>query len=259
MSTTFYVGEQPSDPLVITVRDSAGAPLSLTDVSSVSLIGDDLPDGSLDVSDAAAGKVQYTFDAPFDSPGVLQLQVSMQDQAGGLDYSAPFTITVASPATADSLIVTPSQVEIWTGVPVSLNDIARAQGDIMLVVGRDLTNSAWLSSLAYTDQFWLRMAVAQEAAERAQAPVSGAITASTVPGAVSVTNGDVSVTFAEAAVTGSLNGPALGIRAVSAIKKLTWMRPTRTLYATPFLSDYPFPPYEGWIANGHADLPTMWH
>lgn len=252
MSTQFYVGEQPSDPLVITIHDEAGAPVDLSDVSSVALVGGILPDGELDISNAAEGKVQYTFNEPFTLAGVLDLQVQMVDSAEGTDYSAPFQLVVSDPADIAMLLVTAGLVELWTGTPVSEANIARAQGSLCLVLGRDLSDAAWLTALGTSDNFWLRQAIAYQAAYLASVDNIGALTPGAVPGAISVANGDVSVTWSDTSVAQAEVGPVLSPSAQAAVRKLTWMRPNRTMYARPYLDDV-----DRYL--NVADLPTMWH
>jgi hypothetical protein len=231
---TFYVGEQPSDPLVVTVTEADGVtPRDLTGVGSVSFVGDPLPAGTAAIANAVEGKVQYDFSAPFTEAENLRLQVKMSTGADA-DYSGVFTVSVQNPADTLATIVTPMQVEAWTSVSVSNTDVVRAQGLICLVTGRDLTDQDWLdSNVSNQDLFWLQQAVAWQAAEH---PEDGTITVALphVPGASSISNGDVSISYREDNQSELAN---LASNATLAIKRLSWMRPVRSVSATPFLTE----------------------
>lgn len=233
---TYYVGEQPSDPMVLTVTDAAGDPVDLSDVSAVALVGDELPAGMATVENPFAGTVQYKFTAPFADSGSLTLQVAMTDTDGGVDYSAPFTVTVADPSEGTALLVTPVEVENWTGVPVSVSDIARAQGQVSVACGRDLSDPDWLGGLSSSDYYWLRLSVAYQAAEIAMS--SGGLSMPYVPGATSIANGDVRVTYGEG---GGSQMTGLNGMANAALQRLSWMGNFRSVQATPFSSRGPKP------------------
>jgi hypothetical protein len=145
-----------------------------------------------------------------------------------------FTVSVQNPADTLATIVTPMQVEAWTSVSVSNTDVVRAQGLICLVTGRDLTDQDWLdSNVSNQDLFWLQQAVAWQAAEH---PEDGTITVALphVPGASSISNGDVSISYREDNQSELAN---LASNATLAIKRLSWMRPVRSVSATPFLTE----------------------
>lgn len=235
MAVVFYVGEQPSDPLVVTVTEADGVtPRNLTGVGSVSFVGDPLPAGTAAVADALTGKVQYDFSAPFTEAENLQLQVKMTTGSDS-DYSQPFTVSVQNPADTLATVVTPAQVEAWTNVSVSQGDVVRAQGLICLVVGRDLTDTVWLADVSNQDTFWLQQAVAWQAAEHPQndAPL---ILLPYVPGASSIANGDVSISYRD---DSGDELSTLAANAKMAVKRLSWLRPVRSMSATPFLSNRP--------------------
>lgn len=240
---TFYVGEQPSDPLIITVRDSAGAAVNLTDVSTVSLVGDPLPAGTCIINNAALGKVQYTFTAPFTVAGSLVEQVKMVDTVAGIDYSAPFTLSVANMAEPATALVTPAQVETFTGQVVSENDIARAQGVISLAAGVNIADPDWLELVSTADTYWLELAVSYQAVEVGHQLAGESMIG--FPGAKSLSNGDVRVTFSDS-VDSSM--PELGSLARAALMRLSWLRPMRSIQAKPFLLT-PSPPPDPWITT----------
>lgn len=229
---TFYVGEQPSDALVVTVHNSDGSVRNLTGVTSVDFIGDPLPAGTPSIANAAQGKVQYDFDAPFLTAANLTLQIQMEEGAD-TDLSEPFTISVQDPADSITPIVTPAQVEAWTGTSVSNGDVVRAQGIISLVVGRNLNDAVWYAGLSPNDQFWLQQGVGWQASEH---PEGTAVDVSLpyIPGATSISNGDISIGYSE----GSTDDYAeLAANAKLALKRLSWLRPVRTYSAQPFLMD----------------------
>jgi hypothetical protein len=233
MVTSFYVGEQPSDPLVVTVNDASGNALDLSDVSVVEFVGDPLPAGDAAISSPTQGKVQYSFEAPFTEAGTLTLQVKMTDEVAGVDYSAPFTITVADPTEVAELLVTPTQVEDWTGQSVSTSNVARAQADVGLACARDLAEVGWLAELSSADYYWLTLAVAyQAAAVAAQDEGLGALY---VPGASSVANGDIRITYRDtSAGSGGTEPSGVTGQAGVAVSRLSWMRPFRSIQAQPF-------------------------
>ena len=237
-SVTYYVGERPSDPLVVTVTEPDGVtPRDLTGVTSVQFVGDPLPAGTAAIADALTGKVQYDFSAPFTDAENLRVQVRM-NEGTDVDYSKPFTISVQNVLDALATIVTTSQVEAWTGVSVSLGDINKAQGLICLTVGRDLTDVNWLDGVSNQDMFWLQQAVAWQAAEH---PADSTITVALpyVPGASSIANGDVSISFRDDSQSELSN---LASNALMAVKRLSWMKPVRSVSATPFLTNRPTQP-----------------
>lgn len=232
MSIVFYKGEQPSEPLVVTVRDTNGNVRDLSDVTEVEFVGDTLPAGEAAVSNAPLGKVQYDFDAPFTAAQNLRLQVKLTT-ADGEDFSAPFTIVVQDPADAVDTIVTAIQVEQWTTVSVSDTDVVRAQGLISLATGRDLTDPDELDLIGTRDLFWLGQAIAWQAAFAPEG-TSPIVSMPYVPGASSISNGDVSISYFEGGAD-ELSGLAPNARL--ALRRLSWLRPVRTVSATPFLSE----------------------
>lgn len=226
---SFYLGEQPSEPLVVTVRDDAGNPRDLSDVTAVEFVGGDLPAGDAAVSNAAAGKVQYDFSAPFTVAENLRLQVKLTTPEG-TDYSAPFTLAVLDPADATVTIVTPAQVEAWTTTSVSEGDVVRAQGLISLAVGKDLSDPLEMAELRDRDVFWLKQATSWQAAAH---PEGATVTLPYVPGASSIANGDVSISYFEDGASELSN---LAANAKLALKRVSWLRPVRSVSATPFLT-----------------------
>lgn len=228
----FYVDEQPSDPLVVTVRDPDGVPVDLSDVITVEFVGGALPDGEAVVNNAAEGKVQYTFSAPFTEAGVLSLQVKMIDTVNGVDFSTPFNLVVADPAEEAELLVSAVEVEAWTGAPVSVADISRAQAIVGLACGRNLNDTDWLATLSTTDSYWLSLATAYQAVE-VRAAQEGVVFPY-VPGASSISTGDVSVSY-RADANSDVVG--LGNLARTAVSRLSWLRSFRSVQAAPFTRD----------------------
>ena len=88
----------------------------------------------------------------------------------------------------------------------------------------------WLLTISVADTFWLKQAVSWQAAEH---PVDRtiAVTLPYVPGASSITNGDVSISYGE---VGANELAELAANARLALKRLSWMRPMRTIHASPF-------------------------
>lgn len=247
MSLIFYIGEQPSDPLVVTVHNSDGTVRDLTGVDTVDFVGDPLPAGTTSIVSAPQGKVQYDFDAPFAVAANLTIQIQMNEN-GDVDLSEPFTISVQDPGEAITPIVTPSQIESWTGVSVSNNDVVRAQGIVSLVVGRNLNDAEWYADLSTNDQFWLQQGVGWQAAEHPQDTVV-AMDFPYVPGVSSISNGDIAISYSEG---GGDEYVSLAQNAKLALKRLSWLRPVRSYSAQPFLVDRPLPAL--WKVIGRSSL-----
>lgn len=232
MSTKYYVGDQAPSPLILHVKRSDGSIIDLTPYTTVVVEGDDLPPGDTTVLDAEAGIVQRTFDEGFTSAGMLFLRVRLES-GGFVDYTDPAELPVLDPRPNVTLMVTTGQVEAYTGVAVSENDVAQAQSLVGLVTGRNLGDASWLSSIAAQDLFWLQQAVAWQAAEHPEGD-GLSVALPYVPGASSITNGDVSISYRDDA------GDELATLAANArlaIRRLSWMRSVRSVSATPFLSD----------------------
>lgn len=230
---TFYVGERPTTPLVVTVRNDDGTVKDLTSYGSVELVGDELPSGTASIANAVQGKVQYDFNAEFTTAESLTVQVKMI-AGSAADYSSPITISVLDVADAGTLLVTAVQVEATTNVSVTQSDVVRAQNLVSLVVGRDLGDAEWYSDLWSSDQFWLKGAVSWEAADLREKANAGSFQMPYVPGASSISNGDVSVSFSSS--DEAANG-VIGANAAMAIRRLSWMQPMRSIQAKPFIGE----------------------
>src|SRR6478735_3318371 len=122
------VGEQPSQPLLITVTDADGVPLDLEVYDTVTVEG--LPEGVTTLADAPNGQVQYTFIAPFEEAGTVSFRVKMEQDDGDTDYSPYGEVEVTG---AFVLRATPTQAFNATAQQVSNEDLQRAQVQIALV------------------------------------------------------------------------------------------------------------------------------
>jgi hypothetical protein len=234
----YYVGEQPSAPLVLGVVDQNGEPALLASVTAVEFVpAGSLPAGTAAVVDPFAGLVSYDFGAPFAVSEILTLQLRLTSTApAGVDLTTPFSVTVADPADATLLLVTPAEVELWTNTPVTDNDIARAQGIISVACGRDLSDPEWFASIAHSDQYWLRVAVGYQSVNVQQ--MGNSLPLPHMPGISSVANGDVRVSYTDASAGGIT---ALGNLAQHALSRVSWMRSFRSVQATPFSTRGPAP------------------
>lgn len=218
----FGVGEQPADPLVLTVVDAAGAAVDFDDYDTVALEGD-IPAGT--ATPLAGGVLQYKMSAPFTTAGTYVLRVTMEQADGDIDYSQPFEFTVVDDLS--TTLLSPDDVYTSTGSSVTMADIVSSQAIVSLVVGADLTDADWLASLSAKDLFWLKRAVAWQAVDEASD-----LDIAYVPGATSVKAGDVSVTYSSA---GTSTGEAITSRyAQMALKRLSWLSPFRSIQAKPF-------------------------
>lgn len=222
---TYYVNAVPSEPLVITVRDKAGAPVNLAAASSVVFVGDALPAGTASINNAAQGKVQYLFSSPFASAGLYVIQVRVNYASGGPDISGPVTLRVENLSEPAALLLTPSQVEDLTGVPVSRNQVARAQALIGLVVGQDLNDPDWYPSEPTRDVYWLKSAVAWQATATPVTPTQPGAGDYDIPaGARSVSTGDLSISFGDDGYTAGAGGVnELHGNARLALNRLSWL------------------------------------
>jgi hypothetical protein len=232
----FYVGEQPSEPLVITVRDLDGTVIDLSDFVDVQVEGDGLPAGLSEINDAPAGKVQYTLTAPFEESGVISCRVRMTGIGGDVDLSSTFELIVDDATELDTTpLLTPAQAEGISGLAVSISDLARAQTMIGLFVGHNLSDVVWLETLNEADEYWLTVAVAYQAAEVRNRTSAAGASVPYVPGASSIKTGDVAISFGGAA--GSADLSELSSLARTALLRLSWLQSRRTVHAVPFLGD----------------------
>lgn len=222
MSLQFWVGEQPTDPLIITVLDADGSARDLSDYDTVTFIGDPLPDGVASINNALLGRVQYDFNAPFTTSGSFVIQVQLNDD--GTDVSSPITLEVREFVEYENLRVTPSQVWAATNVSVSDDQIARAQNDIILFTGIPLNDDDVWVDLSANHQYWFSLSIGYQAAWRA----AGQGAAFNVPGAKTVKSGDVTVTWGTSTTTEQNEIAPLARVALARIN-------SRTIHPTPFL------------------------
>lgn len=234
MSISFWVGEQPTDPMIVTVLDADGTARDLTEYDSITFIGDPLPAGAASINNAALGRVQYDFSAPFTTAGSLVIQVQLDDD--GTDLSSPFTIEVKEFVTHEDLRVTPSQVWATTNVSVSDDQIARAQNDIILFTGVPLNDDEVWDDLSASYQGWYSLAIGYQAAWRTEGG-SGTLN---VPNAKTVKSGDVTITWGSAVTTTQIELAPLARVALSRIN-------SRTLHATPFIASTRVPMRPLWV------------
>lgn len=214
--TSFYVGEKPSQPLVVTVTDDAGTPLDLNAYVSVALVGDGLPAGTAATSDAQAGEVSYTFTDPFVTAGPVEFLVRLNTASGGIDYSGPLVLSVLQ-RPADSR-VTLALARLITASDVSSDSLLRAQSQLSLLVDRQLWDDETWDALPERDSSLLRQAIAWQGLHLDQVEQSPM---PFVPGATSLSTGDVSVSFGDGATPGAV---ALSPLARNLLRRLSWHR-----------------------------------
>lgn len=218
----FAVGEQPSEPLVIRVTNSDGEPVDLDQYDSMELIGYGLPEGITSIADAAAGRVQYTFTAPFADVGTVEARVVLTQEDGDVDYSPVFSFEVYDVVT--STFLSGPQVFTITGQNSSRAARAKAQSIVGLVLHRDLSDTDWLDRLGARDLGLLRQAVAWQSVFTPTLEVP--------PGATSVATGDVSLTFGGS----SAESTVLATLTAMALSRLSWRRRSM-ISVRPFLGD----------------------
>jgi hypothetical protein len=252
-ATRYFVGDKSPSPLILHVKTSDGQPYDLSNYDTITVTGDDdLPPGDTSVLDAENGIVQRTFDTGFEAAGLLLLRVKMETtltEDWATDIQLPVYDPTVPPTT--TLLLDTGEVEGITGVIVSENDISRAQSVLTLVTGRNLGDAEWISDCVSTgDQFWLKTAVAWQSAETTGTAASAPVIVR-VPGATSIANGDVSISFSSSGNTtndtlASLLTPSASI----AIRRVSWMGAGRTVHATGFLQRHSYGDPWSVVANG---------
>lgn len=231
----FVEGEQPADPLVLTVVDAAGDTVDFDDYDTVTLSGT-LPAGT--ATPLAGGVLQYKATEPFTEVGTFEIRVVMSQDDGDVDYSQPFEYTVEPALVFTSNRVTPDVVFANTGSAVSPQDIARAQADVNLFVARNLGDDALWDDLLDTDVYWLGLAISHQAAFTA----AGGFDLEVPIGANSVSAGGVAVSMSSGF---SIEGVHLAPLAKMALKHVSWVS-NRTMHATPFLGGVSTPERPMW-------------
>lgn len=214
-SLTFYVGEQPIDPIVVTVSDRK------LDGLVPSLVGDiDLPAHTVSIKDSAKGQVSVVFTAPFTVAASVSVQVKLTNTAGEADLTDPFVIQVKDPAFGAAFtLLSPAQAEGITDTPVTGAQLLKAQALIGLFVDRDLDDPLALTRMRSKDLRLLRLAVAW------QSSIAGAdqLAANLPPGVTAVTDGDISMTFGGKNGGSVELGSMLAPLARIAVSRLSWM------------------------------------
>lgn len=210
MSVVLFVGERPTDPLVVNVGQPVGA-------RTPSLLGSGLPAATVAVLDGPAGTVRIDFTEAFASAGLYTAQVLLTGADGKVDYTEPFVLTVKNEAhDSTGAILTLDEVEGITGDSVSTKNVMQAQSYIGLLVDRDLSDATYVARLPARSQQLLRQAVAWQAVSAA-APVS--VADSMPQGATAMSSGDQSISFASAVDAQTQLAPLAKL----AISRLPWM------------------------------------
>lgn len=247
----FYVGEQPTAPFIITVRDDETLEvIDLTDYDSVEVTGDGLPDGVSSIADAEGGRVQYVFSEPFEESGVIDIVVRLLEGEAGVDLSHPGSIRVDDPATEGTYtVISPTDAEKVTGVSVSRSQLLMAQGLIGLIIDRDLSDGDVVTSFSTNDQRRLRQAVAWQSTVD---PTSATVN---VPaGATSISTGDVSISFGDGNTFGAFG--SLHMFAQSAINTLSWRSGIRSIRLGPNTGTRRYNPFlNAGVSDDHPWLP----
>lgn len=219
----WQVGEQPTDPLLITVTDSEGAPRNLDVYDTVTVEG--LPEGVTTVASAVDGKVQYTFTAPFAEAGTVSFRVTMasNDDPTGPDVTPWISAEVSGVLVARA---TPAQAFAATAQQVSAADLQLAQVQIALVVDRDLAEQATWDAISPRDQKLLTQAISWQAVELNKAEAAGL---AGLPGSVqSMSTAGQSVTFASGTSVASMTN--LSPVVVTILNRLSWKRRQLSAY-----------------------------
>ncbi len=232
----YYVGDESPSSLIVHVTRTDGSVLDLSPYETVTVEGDQLPEGASTVLDATTGLVQRDFDTGFVESGRLMLRVRLET-ALTTDFSDPILLDVYDPGPDETVppVMSTDAVEAITGVLVSEDQVVQAQNEVSLAIGADVSDELWLDSLSSQDVFWLRLAIAYQAAAVAKVAGGGAGGFSFPPGVTSVRNGDVTVTLGAGGAT-SQTLASLTPSAALAVGRLSWMASVRTLHAAPFLA-----------------------
>ena len=133
------------------------------------------------------------------------------------------------------------------------NVLVQAQNMVGLVCGRDLGDPDWIDHRGRQRPVrWLQNAVAYQAVAEASGQGAAAAAAAYVPGAQSISNGDVHITF-----RGTAGNELTGLTglASTAIQRLSWMSGFRSVQAAPFSSVSSVRPGVRFLAPGQS---TRW-
>lgn len=216
----FYVGEMPSSPIVITPTN---APRDLAEYDTITVTGEDLPTGVINVVDNA---VQWTPTQPFEVPGLLEarLELTMADESE--DWTEPFYLEVHG-TPAESFVTTEQAWDI-SEKAVSKRQLIKAQNYWSMILRMDLGDEELRAELEDYDILTLRRMISWQATQ--PEPEAAEFDLRNVN---SITNGDVGVVY-------GVSGPFLGwpVHPLAAMeaRRLSW-RGSRTMHATPFLGD----------------------
>jgi hypothetical protein len=209
----FVVGERPSDPLLITVTDAAGAPRDLSTYNAVTVEG--LPAGTTAITNAAQGRISYTFTAAFAQAGTASFRVKLAQADGDVDYTPYGQIEVSD---AFVLRASPTQAYNATAQQVSAAELQQAQVQIALTVDRDLADATVWAAISPRDQGLLAMAISWQAVELKRTADAGL---GALPGNVTaMSTAGQSVSFAPGTSVASISN--LSPIVVKVLNRLSW-------------------------------------
>lgn len=240
---SFFVGQTPGEPALVTVTTPDGLERDLTGYTATGVMyapdGTGNEEGVTQITDATAGLIQYNFPVPtfFDVPGIYLIQFELTNaDPDVLDFTTIIEVEVLAALAPDvtDARVTTEQVFTNTGVAVSAADILVSQSEIGLVVGFDLASTDW-DDLSASDQRWLQLAICHQAAQHASGNGDGTYRPA---GATRVKAGSVEVTYGPG---GSPVEELLAPLARMAISNLSWQG-YRTIHPAPFLTSVPRQP-----------------
>jgi hypothetical protein len=173
------------------------------------------------------GRIRYTFTSPFTKAGRVCLRVRLERTGQDIDFTPWFSIDVLDNMPA--AIITSDEAYFIASEPVSAASLYRAQVVIGLIINRDMSDADWFTGLSNRDKQRLRTAVAFQALYVTQGSGS--------PDLVGVKSvivgsrlGGESITWQDGMTTEDY---LLSPLASMALRKLSWLRSSRTLKAKP--------------------------
>jgi len=251
---TVYQGDEGSS-ISATLTQSNGTPVDLTDAVEVRFIMQpDVNSPAIIDADPTTGKVVYDLQLDdVDTPGDYKFNFQVEWLEGPITYpsSGPMTLRVLPslnppvPPTTTTPLVTVDEAYLLTGSYTTDQALMEAQIQISTYLDRDLTDQEWLDSLSKQDMYRLEKGIAYQAvcltpAEDGSGSNSSPF-ANLPPGVRSVSQGDISISFADDATGGSGGASLSAISAVSGLcvlttkilDKLSWRKSIRTITPVP--------------------------
>lgn len=227
-----WVGDSGAS-LSATLKNSTGDPIDLTDATSVilqmqSFMGDPLG-GDVDIVVPEAGKVRYLFTVDdLATAGDYEAVFVIEFPEGTVTYPSvgpPFVIKVQEFNDSDALttsIVTVNQAFQFTGSRVTVEDLFKAQMYASIYLDLDVTDETIMNYVSESDKKRINQGISHWAVDLHNKPKldSNYHTLIVPDGVKSVSQGDVTLTFAESSSSKQEFTPPALVQTI--FSKLTW-------------------------------------